>query len=383
MPQVSSSPFALLPVRSRIYRFIYYANSFCSKQDIAKNCDISMPTLYQNLAQLMDAGLVRYSGEERSTGGRRAQGLDIIPEARCAVGISVSEHYLRLVLTDLRLRELYYRSVPFHLKDSISGAASNPASSPHSLPDILEEFLHDHHVNRSSLLGVGITIPALITPDHARIHIAPTLNLRDVSLSSLTEGIPYPVYVENDATASGYAEGFVRGGSPNLAYFSLEYGVGGAVLMQGLPYGGDNAQSGEFGHMCLEPGGLPCSCGKSGCMEAYCSPLRIEKTFGVSLEEFFQGVEAHVPDYESLLYDMLRHLALAINNVHMLLDCDVVLGGILAEYLRPYFSMLKNYVLAGDPFRDNADYVKFSALPRHNAPLGAALHFVQEFVNSI
>ena len=43
----------------------------------------------------------------------------------------------------------------------------------------------------------------------------------------------------------------------------------------------------------------------------------------------------------------------------------------------------KDYTLAGNPFRDNADYVKLSAIPRHNAPLGAALHFVQEFVNSI
>ena len=379
----SSQQFALLPVRSRIYRFIYYSNSFCSKQDIARNCEISMPTLYQNLTQLMDAGLIRYSGEERSTGGRRAQGLDIIPEARYAAGVSVSEHHLRLVLTDLRLRELFYRSVPFRFRDTVSGNSADLVSLQYTLSEILEEFLHDHRIDRGKLLGVGITIPALITPDHARIHIAPTLNLRNVSLNSLTEGIPYPVYVENDATASGFAEGFVRGGSPNLAYFSLEYGVGGAVLMQGLPYGGDNAQSGEFGHMCLEPGGLPCSCGKSGCMEAYCSPLRIEKTFGVSLEEFFHGVETHVPEYEALLYDMLRHLAIAVNNVHMLLDCDVILGGILAEYLRPYLPVLKDYTLAGNPFRDNADYVKLSAIPRHNAPLGAALHFVQEFVNSI
>ena len=169
----------------------------------------------------------------------------------------------------------------------------------------------------------------------------------------------------------------------HLAYFSLENGIGGAVLMGGQPYGGDNAQSGEFGHMCVEPGGLECSCGKNGCMEAYCSPLRIEKTFGVSLEEFFRGAEMHDPEYEALLYDMLRHLALSINNVHMVLDCDVILGGLLSEYLQPWMPILKEYIIAGNPFTDDADFVKLSTLRHHITPLGAALYFVQKFVNSV
>ncbi len=365
-----------LPIRSRIYRFLYNSKTFCSRQAIAANCEISMPTLYQNLTQLMDSGLVCYSGEERSTGGRRAQGLDIIPDARLAVGVAISEHHLRLVLTDLRLQELAYRRVPFDFVRYLS-------EENRAFATMLEEFLDDYKVDREKLLGIGVTIPALITPDHSRIHVAPTLNLRDVPLEQLTRNIPYRVYVENDATASGYAECFVRGGSENLAYFSLEYGIGGAVLMAGQPYAGNNAQSGEFGHMCLEPGGLPCSCGKNGCMEAYCSPRRIEDTLGIPLEEFFAGVEEHNPEYEAILFDMLRHMAIAINNVHMVLDCDVILGGLLSEYLQPWLPVLKRYVVAGNPFRESADFVQLSTLRHHIAPLGASLYFIQEFVNSI
>ena len=365
-----------LPVRSRIYRYLYNSRSFCSRQAIAASCEISMPTLYQNLTQLMESGLVQYSGEERSTGGRRAQGLDIIPDARLAVGVAISEHQVRIVLTDLRLKELAYRRIPFDFVKSLS--EENGAFAT-----ILEEFLDDFKVDRDKLLGIGISIPALITQDHSRIHVAPTLNLRDVPLEQLTRNISYPVYVENDATASGYAECFVRGGDANLAYFSLEYGIGGAVLMGGKPYPGNNAQSGEFGHMCIEPGGLPCSCSKNGCMEAYCSPKRIEETLGITLEEFFAAVEQHSPDYEAFLFDMLRHLAIAVNNVHMVLDCDVILGGVLSEYLQPWMPALKQYVLAGNPFRESADFVQLSTLRHHIAPLGASLYFIQQFVNSI
>ena len=75
--------------RSRIYHTLYDAREFYSRQALAVQCGISMPTLYQNLNELMEEGLVRYSGEERSTGGRRAQGLDIIPDARVSVGLSL------------------------------------------------------------------------------------------------------------------------------------------------------------------------------------------------------------------------------------------------------------------------------------------------------
>ena len=64
------------PVRSRIYRTLYDSQRFHSRQSLAEACGVSMPTLYQNLNELMDEGLVRFSGEEQSTGGRKAQGLD-------------------------------------------------------------------------------------------------------------------------------------------------------------------------------------------------------------------------------------------------------------------------------------------------------------------
>ena len=329
------------PIRGRIYRTLYESREFCSKQTLAARCEISMPTLYQNLSELLAAGLVHYTGEGEFTGGRRAQGLDIVPEARVALGVSITEGR------------------------------------------IIEEFIDEFSIERGRILGVGVTIPGLLTADRTRILFAPTLGLRDVPLDELTRGLPYPVRVDNDGSASGLAEGYARGAKGNLAYLSLEDGVGGAVLMGGEPYTGDHIRSGEFGHICVEPGGLPCSCGRNGCLEAYCSARRIEETFGVSLDEFFDGVAAHEPAYESLLYDILRHLALAVNNIHMSLDCDIVLGGFLSEYLQPYLPMLRRYVQALDAFSEKGDYLQLSRLRRHITPLGAALYFIHDFIASV
>lgn len=363
--------------RSRIYRRLYDSPDFCSRQSLARDCEISLPTLHQYLTELFEAGLVRYSGEERSTGGRRVQGLDIVPDARIALGVSVTGQHLRLSAADLRLRELAYRHVEFDLPAHLRYADG-------AMAGIIEQFLDDFGLDSSKLLGVGVTIPGLISPDGSRITFAPTLGIQDAPLAPLTQGIGYSVHVENDGTASGRAESFARRRSRlNMAYLSLEYGIGGAVLINGVPYHGDSAKSGEFGHICVEPGGLRCSCGHQGCLEAYCSAARIETGVGVGLEEFFRGAGEHRPDYEALLFDMLRHLAVGINSIHQVLDSDVVLGGFLSEYLQPYLPTLKRYVQAGNPFGGDAEFVQLSSVPRHITALGAALSFILEFVAGV
>ena len=372
----SSAPLRAASVRSRIYHTLYDKTGFFSKQTLAQKCGISMPTLYQNLNELMEEGLVCYSGEERSTGGRKAQGLDIVPDSRISIGISVTENRLRFVAADLRLQELAYKTVSFETTARLNDEAADLAGT-------LESFLDEFEIDRTKLLGVGITFPALISPDGKSIQFAPTLGLKDVPIAGLFSKIPYPVYVDNDGSASGHAEGFVRREQHDMAYLSLEYGVGGAVLIDGKLHRGARGHSGEFGHICVEPGGLQCNCGKQGCLEAYCSPLRIEKELGVSPEDFFRGVEAHIPQYEELLYDMLRHLAVAVNDIHLTLDCDVILGGFFTEYLQPFLPILKRYVLAGTPFEESADFVQLSSLRRHITPLGAALFFIREFVSSV
>lgn len=55
---------APVSVRSKIYHTLYDAQEFCSKQMLASKCGISMPTLYQNLNELMEEGLVQYSGKK-------------------------------------------------------------------------------------------------------------------------------------------------------------------------------------------------------------------------------------------------------------------------------------------------------------------------------
>lgn len=362
--------------RNSIYQYMFFSDRPHSKQEIASELSLSLPTVHQNLTELINAGLVRRDGTHQSTGGRRAMRLTIAENARFAVGVSITEDRLRFLAANLRMQEIAYKRTQRLQINEIDDLGR-------LLADELEIFLDEYGLNRSKLLGVGIAIPAVIDVDRNEIALAPTLHLRDISLYKVTQHLKYPFYVSNDATSGGYAEWFTHPAQANMAYLFLEIGVGGAVLLNGAPYEGDNRRSGEFGHMCVEPGGLPCKCGKCGCLEAYCSTARISDDLGITLEDFFEGLDAQNPSYQALWQDVLEHLAIGINNIRMALDCDVVLGGNLTQFIEPYLPELRRLVSALNTFENSADYIRLCRYPKRASMLGVALHFIKEFLETI
>ena len=234
--------------RSSIYRYLYEAGVPCSKQQIAAALGLSLPTVYQNLTELAAAGLIGEAGMQPSSGGRPATQLSILADARLSAGVCITRQRLRFILTDLSRRELGYKDVR-HQKD-----VSDPDYSAF-LAAQLERFLDENGVDRGKLLGVGVSLAGVISAESRSILFAPTLALRDVPFSQLLQAIPYPTRLENDGTCGGFAEWFSSPGTRNIAFLSIEDGVGGSVLVNGAQFTGDNGRSGEFGHMCVEPAG--------------------------------------------------------------------------------------------------------------------------------
>jgi predicted NBD/HSP70 family sugar kinase len=362
--------------RNKIFKYIYESDSPKTKQSIAVDLSLSMPTVHQNLTELFDAGLICYSGVQPSTGGRRAKGIVINQGVRFSVGISINEKNLSFVAADLLLQEIAYKKTAKFIISEIEDFGLYIANS-------LEEFLDENKLDRKLLLGVGIAIPAIINISKQEIVMAPTLDLRSTSLKFLTQHIPYNVFIENDATSAGFAEWFARHANGNMAYISLENGVGGALFVNGVPYFGDNHRSAEFGHICIVPDGLRCKCGKQGCFEAYCSSKRISDDLGITVDEFFNAVADGNERYQHLLNDVLKHLSVAVNNIRMSMDCDIVIGGAMSQYLQPYIPQLQNFVAFNNIFETNADFVQLSHYPRRAVPLGVALHFIKNFIESI
>ena len=362
--------------RSSIYHYLYASPLPRSKQDIARDLNLSLPTVYQNVTELLNAGLIEYAGAGQPDGGRPAMMLRIIAGARFAIGISITGHRLRFAAADLSREEIAYKDLSHQLNMEDAGYVEFVAKQ-------LEVFIDENHLDRSRLLGVGITLAGIIIPEDQTVFYAPTLYIRNVSLKKLMEAIPYPVFADNDASSGGFAEWFGSNDRKSMAFLSLADGVGGAVLVNGDQYSGDNYRSGEFGHMCVEHDGRPCACGKRGCLEAYCSAQRLSDDLGITLKDFFDGLEKGNKEYEQLWEDFLQHLSIGIHNIRMVLDCEIVLGGYLTEFLEPRLPELRAALAEADPFDSECNYVRISRYSKYSSMLGAALYYIRDFLNRV
>jgi glucokinase len=86
------------------------------------------------------------------------------------------------------------------------------------------------------------------------------------------------VTVDNDATAGAVGEwtaGAGRG-ARNLLGVWLGTGVGGGLVLDGVPFSGSAGGAGELGHVVVQPGGAVCGCGRRGCLEAYAGRAAME-----------------------------------------------------------------------------------------------------------
>ena len=163
----------------------------------------------------------------------------------------------------------------------------------------------------------------------------------------------------------------------------LSNNVGGAVFINGSVYMGDDYRSGEVGHLNIHPGGLPCYCGQRGCVDPYCSATVLTAISNGNLEEFFRLLGQNNEAALSVWSVYLEHLALAIRNVRVLLDCPIIIGGYVGAYIDKYLHDLKQLLDRYNSFDKNSDYVVACKYKTESIAAGAALSFIKEFLSTI
>lgn len=359
--------------RRRVYQYIYESAQPVTKQEIAGELSLSLPTVSGNLAELLEEGLVSCSGTQASTGGRKPRTFALEPRARVAAGVSIKDDGVRMLVIDMRVEELCCRELelPF----------SHTPEYYQTVAQALEEFLDDAGIQRNRLLGVGITLPGIIDQEESRLVMAPTLELWDTPLEEIYRHFAqYSTFIENDANASGYAECWADVERSNMVYLFLDRGVGGAVLMGDKQYMGDHGRSAEFGHMRIVPNGLPCHCGRRGCMEAYCSTSRLSDDLGLTLEEFFAQLQAGDEQAAAIWEEYRDHLTDALAILHTSFDCDIVLGGALSPYLVQRLPELCWELGEKTLFDGEGAFLRLDHFGSHSACTGTALRFIDDFL---
>ena len=272
--------------QAAILKTIYHLGPI-KRSEIARRLGLTLPTITTNVNGMMAQGIVRETDAgrpEEGLIGRKAHLVDIVPESRHFIGIELQGARRTACLLDYRGKPLYTcedREDCPEYEENIRRSAGMVSEALASCALTLDRFP-----------GIGVCTPGLVNNEQGILEIRPTNRWRKKDVRgdiAARTGYTGPISVENNVCARAYgAQLFQREvleGTRTFAYLFIHQGIGCPLVVNTASTFGSVVGAGEAGHMVMVPGGLECSCGNHGCLEAYASDRAVLSGCARSLDQ--------------------------------------------------------------------------------------------------
>lgn len=238
-----------------------------SRADLARLMGLRRGAVSLLVNELLSSGLVFQGAKGESKRGRKPMHLYIETRRRCALAVDISASRTSILATDLLgqpLLEVYEFPTGRRPEVLVKELVRSIASIRHEHPEFGE------------CVGVGVVVSGVVDVESGLFKYSPTLGWRDVDLREpLQAATKLPVVIENSVKACMLAQVWALGadvpGDGPVAFVNVSDGVGVGIAIDGKLLRGVHNSAGEFGHVPLNMYGPRCSCGQSGCWEAYVS----------------------------------------------------------------------------------------------------------------
>lgn len=360
--------------RNKVYNMIYNDVS-TSKLQIVQKLQMGISTVSQNIKDLEDDGLIVRNGSFESTGGRKADVIQIVRAARVSIGVGILKKSVFIVAVDL------YGTVIHSITLNLSYETTRGYYK--TLGDKVDEFIRDHEINSNSILGVSIATQGIISADGQSVSYGVVMDNFEMKLSRFSEFIPYPCRLEHDCKAAAKLELWKNKDIDNAAVLLLNRNFGGSFIVNGHIYQGAHMHGGAIEHLCINKDGPLCYCGNRGCLETYCSANTVEISSGMDIQSFFDNLRKGVNNCIQIWSDFLDKLAFAIRNLSILIDGYIIISG----YLAPFFTEDDvSYLLHATntpPFPIERSQILVGTYGQFTPAVGAALYYLEEFIKSV
>ena len=240
----------------------------------------------------------------------------------------------------------------------IVAKTSTPTLASRPYPELVRDMaacarkaMEEAGITDEEVDSVGIGIPGVADKEGVVIFCT-NLGWRNVPLrAEFQQYMNKPVYIDNDATVAGWAEyqAGVSRGTNSSVFLTLGTGLGAGIVINGRIWAGAHGAGSELGHVVIEVDGVPCTCGKRGCTERYCSATAIIRMAREACADapncaIMRAVDGETDKIEAkTVFDaaregdtvamqvfnrFIKYLTIAINNVISFLDPDmIILGG--------------------------------------------------------
>lgn len=155
-----------------------------------------------------------------------------------------------------------------------TGASRPPEEICDDIANAVRMALQNAGISTEQVKSIGLGSPGVINSQDGIVEHAGNLNFYGVKLAEeLKQRLGKDVHIENDANAAAYGEAIAGAakGVKNVLMITLGTGVGSGIIIDGKIYSGAYFGGGEMGHSSMVYEGWSCTCGRKGCVEAYCS----------------------------------------------------------------------------------------------------------------
>lgn len=303
------------------------------RASLTERTGLNRSTTASLVAELVEIGLVEENAPEPTNRvGRPSPVASVDPRV---VAIAANTEVDALTLAAVRLDQ----SVVHRERMPVDGPLT-----PEQTADLIGERVREWQAGALAgfrIVGIGMAVPGLVRVADGLVRQAPHLGWRDAPLRDLVAWrTGLAAYADNDASLGAVAEhlyGAARG-IDDVVYLDSASGIGGGLVVHGLPVTGAAGYAGEFGQNrpgILDPADLRAP---GGVLEDEVNRDRVLALLGLSGADE-PGLAAAIaasddPAVPVELARQTRVLAAALANaVNVLNPSMVVLGGFLATLL--------------------------------------------------
>lgn len=360
--------------RQNLLSYVYTQHDTTQKS-IKDTLQLSRSTIVPILKDLEEQGFIQKGDVLESTGGRPATNISFNPKHKIAIGVELLAEHYEITALDLYGETLKCVRFPIPYKNANDYYAQVCAS--------VEEVIASTAVKPDKILGVGVVLQGLISSDGRQVTYGKILNCTGLTVDVFSRRIPYPCLLFHDAEAATIDELWQSPQLTNAIYIQIRSNMSASIIVDRKSLLGTELKSGVFEHMIIVPNGKPCYCGNRGCFDAYCSTSALLEQ-GETLDLFFRELRTGNVAIKKRWSEYLRFLALAINNLHMFIDCPIILGGTIARYLQGGdIKLLHQFVRNNTAFPTEREFIRVTCCPDSPISRGAALWFIKQYLGSI
>jgi predicted NBD/HSP70 family sugar kinase len=233
-----------------------------SRADLSRSSGLQRSTVSLIVEELLAERWIVEGSTGQIPRGRRPTFLNINGQ-RGVLALDIHPAQIALAVTDLGGNILAQDAVV---------PPDDPKKVVGAIVDAIRKMIAAHRDR--SFDGIGINLPGRFDPGLEKFMFAPNIDWPvGRLLSRVKQATGLPVVVDNVANACALSEiwfGY-SDGLHDLVAVNVSEGVGTGIIANGRLLRGVGGVAGEFGHVQLDPCGLPCACGSRGCWETVAS----------------------------------------------------------------------------------------------------------------